>query len=76
MTCTLECYRTLIGAFCSILKKILTRKNRRAAGRVRGLRVNSYAASIAMATLLVLLMIGPTVDKTANRKERQHLFSQ
>ena len=75
MSCTLECYRTLIGAFCSVLQKILTRKARIAAGRVRGLRVNSYAASIAMATLLVLLMIGgvephpgPTDDKIANGK--------
>ena len=75
MSCTLECYRTLIGAFCSVLQNILTRKARIAAGRVRGLRVNSYAASIAMATLLVLLMIGgvephpgPTDDKIANGK--------
>ena len=75
MSCTLECYRTLIGAFCSVLQNILTRKARIAAGRVRGLRVNSYAASIAMATLLVLLMIGgaephpgPADDKIANGK--------
>ena len=75
MTSTLECYRTLIGAFCSVLQNILTRNVRTAAGRVRGLRVNSYAASIAMATLLVLLMIGgaephpgPTDDKIANGK--------
>ena len=75
MSCTLECYRTLTGAFCSVLLKILTRKARIAAGRVRGLRVNSYAESIAMATLLVLLMIGgvephpgPTDDKIANGK--------
>ena len=76
MSCTLECYRTLIGHSVSFCKKILTRKARIAAGRVRGLRVNSYAASIAMATLLVLLMIGgvephpgPTDDKIANGKE-------
>ena len=50
MTSTLECYRTLIGAFCSVLQDILTRNVRTAAGRVRGLRVNSYAASIAMAS--------------------------
>ena len=64
-----------MGAFCSVLQNILTRKARITAGRVRGLRVNSYAASIAMATLLVLLMIGgaephpgPTDDKIANGK--------
>ena len=75
MSCTLECYRTLIAAFSSVLQKLLTRKARIAAGRVRGLRVNSYAASIAMATLLVLLVIGgveshpgPTDDKIANTK--------
>ena len=76
MTSTLECYRTLIGAFCSVLQNILTRNVRIAAGKVRGLRVNSYAASIAMATLLVLLIIGgvephpgPTDDKIANGKK-------
>ena len=59
----------------SVLQNVLTRKARIAAGRVRGLRVNSYAASIAMATLLVLLMIGgvephpgPADDKIANGK--------
>ena len=44
MSCTLECYRTLIGAFCSVLQNVLTRKARIAAGRVRGLRVNSCTA--------------------------------
>ena len=70
----MECYRTLIGAFCSVLQKLLTKKARTAAGRVRGLRVK-YAASIAMATLLVLLVIGgvephpgPIDDKIANGK--------
>ena len=75
MICTCECYRNAIGVFCSVLQNILTRNARIAAGRVRGLRVNSYAASIAMATLYVLLMIGcvkprpgPTDDKIANGK--------
>ena len=76
MSCTLECYRTLTGAFSSVLQKLLTRKARIAAGRVRGLRVNSYAVSIAMATLLVLLVIGgvephlgPTDDKINGKRD-------
>ena len=73
MTCTLECYRILIDAFCSVLQNILTRNARIAAGRIKGNCVNSDAAITAMATLLVLLMIGgvephpgPTDDKIAN----------
>ena len=84
MTSTLECYRTLIGAFCSVLQNILTRNVRTAAGRVRGLRVNSYAASIAMASDTACVVDNrrcwtPSLSnrwQDRKRKERQHFFSQ
>ena len=63
------------GILFRFAKHIDEKSQNIAAGRVRGLRVNSYAASIAMATLLVLLVIGgvephpgPTDDKIANGK--------
>ena len=56
--------------------KHLDEKCQNSSWKNRGLRVNSYAASIAVATLLVLLIIGgvephpcPTDDKIANGKK-------
>lgn len=51
-------FRAVVGLFTNVLMKILTRKARIAARRVRGVRVDGVAAKLAVTTLLVMLFIG------------------
>ena len=58
MTCALDTYRVSVGNFAFVLCKILSRKADIARKRIKGLRLNSFAAKLTLATLLTLLIIG------------------
>ena len=58
MGCSVEAHRSRIGLFVAVLMKILTRKARKAAAKVRGLRVTSFSALLAVSCLLAMLLIG------------------
>ncbi|KAK7469861.1 hypothetical protein BaRGS_00036139 [Batillaria attramentaria] len=56
--CGADLNRARVGLFMGVLLKILSRKARIAAQRIRGLRVGGLAAKMAVSTLLALLVIG------------------
>ena len=58
MGCSVEAHRSRIGLFVAVLMKILTRNARKAAAKVRGLRVTSFSALLAVSCLLAMLLIG------------------
>lgn len=58
MCCGIEQYRCAVGRFAFVLVKILTRKALIAAKRIRGFRAHGFAAKLAVATLLAMLLIG------------------
>ena len=58
MGCSVEPHRSRIGLFVAVLMKILTRNARKAAAKVRGLRVTSFSALLAVSCLLAMLLIG------------------
>lgn len=58
MGCSIETFRSSVGLFVSTLHKILTRKSRIAAARVRGFRVNNLSSRVAVSCLLLMLLIG------------------
>ena len=58
MGCSVEAHRSRIGLFVAVLMKILTRNARKAAVKVRGLRVTSFSALLAVSCLLAMLLIG------------------
>ena len=45
MGCSVEAHRSQIGLFAAVLMKMLTRNARKAAAKVRGLRVTSFFRS-------------------------------
>ena len=58
MGCSVEAHRSRIGLFVAVLMKILTRNARKAAAKVRGLRVTSFSALLAVSCLLAMVLIG------------------
>ena len=80
MGCSLEGYRSTIGLFVGVLIKLLTRNAKKAAAKVRGLRVTSFSARLAVSCLLSLLLIGcveanpgpSTPPNNTDRNAEQH----
>ena len=74
MGCSLQLYRMSIGVFVWTLIKILSKKALKASNRVKGLRVHSFSAKLAISTLLLMLLMagvepnpGPSsVDRERN----------
>ena len=58
MGCSVDADRSRIGLFVAVLMKSLTRNTQKAAGKVRGLRVTSFSALLAVSCLLAMLLIG------------------
>lgn len=63
MGCALDTYRCTIGNFVSVLHKILLRKASVAAGRVRGLTLNSKTARLLAASCLMTLLVIGNVER-------------
>ena len=76
MPATAEGLRVSVGLFTATLVNILSRKAETAANRIRGLRAPSFAAKLAVTTLLAFLMMygiepnpGPTTPTSSGRQE-------
>ena len=58
MGCSVEAHESRIGLSVAVLIKILTRNARKAAAKIKGLRVTSFSALLAVSCLLAMLLIG------------------
>ena len=74
MTCSLDTYRQEVGVFAGILRKILHRKAKIAAKRIRGLRCSGFLARVTVLNLIIALLLragiepnpGPSGDQSTN----------
>ena len=78
MPATAEGLRVSVGLFAATLVRILSRKARVAANRVRGLRLPGFAAKLAVTTLLAFLLMsgiesnpGPTTPTASGQPEEE-----
>ena len=79
MGCSVKAHRSHVRLFVAVLMKILTRNAGKAAAKIKGPRVMSFSASLAVSCLLAMLLIRcvkpnpvpvtPTenIDKTTER---------
>lgn len=77
MGCSLQVYRCVVGLFVNTLLKILNKKAKVAASRVRGLHIRNYCSTFAVACLLLMLLIGgvepnPGPEKIDNTAVADH----
>ena len=74
MTCSLDTYRQQVGVFAGILCKILHRKAKIAAKRIRGLRCSGFLPRVTVLNLVIALLLhagiepnpGPSGDQSTN----------
>ena len=74
MTCSLDTYRQEVGVLAGILRKILHRKEKIAAKRIRGLRFSGFLARVTVLNLIIALLLragiepnpGPSDDQSTN----------
>ena len=62
MTCSLDTYRQEVGVFAGILCKILHRKAKIAAKRIRGLRCSGFLARVTVLNLIIALLLRAGIE--------------
>jgi len=63
MTCSLDTYRQEVGVFAGILCKILHRKAKIAAKRIRGLRCSGFLARVTVLNVNIALLLRAVISQ-------------